>query len=110
MKRPPPICQTAPKWLTHHCGKDVLAPLTGQDRRALLAFAHLLELYAVSDDSGRRCALIAMAGVVGAMQPNTRILAKRCIPHVLDWGDEEQIWLKLDAATQARFAVLRGTQ
>lgn len=92
MKRPDPSCRAIGKWLQHHCGKDALAPLTGQDIRALHAFVHLVELYAVSDIIGREYTLVAMATTVMTMQPKTRYLAKRSIPHVLDWGDEEIIW------------------
>jgi hypothetical protein len=77
-----------------------LAPLTGQDARALHAFVHLLELYAVSDPEGRRVALVALGATVHAMQPQTRELAKRAIPHVLDWGDEDPLWATIYERTE----------
>jgi hypothetical protein len=83
------------KWLTHHLGRDALAPLTGQDARALRAFVHLVELYAQSDASGRREALVALRATVLTMQLSTRHLAKKSIPHLMDWSDEERLWSQL---------------
>lgn len=56
---------------------------------------HLVDLYGSSDDPGRRCAVLAMAYAVRAMQPSTRHLAKAAIPHVLDWCHEDEIWEQL---------------
>jgi hypothetical protein len=91
-RRENPVCRTAPRWLLAQLGKDCLAPLTGQDARALHAFVHLAELYLCSDEAGQRQAIRAMAATVQAMQPHTRRLCKKSIPHVGDWGHEEQIW------------------
>lgn len=94
-RRPQPFCRSYETWLKHHYGKSCLAPLTGQDRTALEAFVHLLHLYAHADDEGRQYATQAMASTVLAMQEHVRYLASRCIPHVLDWGDEPRLWLLL---------------
>lgn len=91
----PPFCHTMKAWLQHHCGRDALAPLTGQDYSALKTFAHLLELYARADEPGSRCALKAMAAVIPAMQEKNRELCKRLIPHVLDWANEDKLWSDL---------------
>jgi hypothetical protein len=92
-----PYCQTGPKWLQARLkDKSALSPLTGQDWRALTAFFHLVALYGVSDSDGRASAVLAMFHTVQAMQPSTRHLAKAGIPHVLDWGDEDRIWSKLE--------------
>lgn len=94
-----PCCQTGPSWLRQHANdRSVLAPLTGQDRRALAAFLHLLELYSVADDDGRGATLNAMAYTILAMQSSTRHLAKAMIPHVLDWNDEDRIWTMIAAS------------
>lgn len=93
-----PPCVAGPRWLKQPAGtrgKLSLAPLTGQDTRALHAFVHLLELYACSDDDGHEAAIVAMRAVLGAMQPSTRHLAKASIPFVLDWGDEDRLWVDL---------------
>jgi hypothetical protein len=90
-----PLCQTAQKWICGRLGRHALAPLTGQDSRALVAFVHLVALYGNSDGDGRRCALVAMASTVRAMQPSTQHLAKAVIPHVLDWSDEDPIWQRI---------------
>lgn len=95
MKQEPPCCKTAPKWLVHHLGRNALAPLTGQDARALRAFVHLVELYACSDGEGQRQALVALRATVLAMQPSVRELAKRSIPHMMDWSDEGPLWLAI---------------
>ena len=92
MRPEPPCCKTVSKWLTHHAGRDALAPLTGQDTRALRAFVHLVELNAHSDANGQRRALEAMRATADAMQPSTRYLAKIAIPHLMDWPDEERLW------------------
>jgi hypothetical protein len=91
-----PYCKTAQKWVRERLGKSVFAPFTGQDFRAFQAFVHLLDLYACSDAAGREHALLAMRSCIAAMQPKTRWVAKGTIPHVLDWGDEERIWSKLE--------------
>lgn len=92
-----PCCQAARPWLRGRLTKVTgdrypLAPLTGQDARALSAFVHLLELYACSDDVGRRSALLALHHAVMAMQGSTRHIAKAAIPYVLDWSDEDRLW------------------
>lgn len=69
-----------------------LAALTGQDARALSAFVHMLELYALSDANGRECAIVGMRAAAAAMQPQCRVIAKGSIPFVLDWGDEARVW------------------
>jgi len=96
-----PFCQSGPTWISDRLKRETgekyaLAPLTGQDARALRAFFHLVELYGSSDDAGRRCAVRAMAYTVRAMQPSTRHLAKAGIPHVLDWSHEAEIWEQLE--------------
>lgn len=94
------ICEQIRKWLDHHA-PGATAALTGQDSRALQAFAHLLELYAVADDAGRRAAVPAMAHTVLAMQRKCWPAAKRLIPMVLDWGDEEPLWSAITARSLA---------
>jgi hypothetical protein len=96
MKAEKPCCQTGPTWVRDRLkDKHALAPLTGQDWRALTAFFHLVALYGSSDEDGRASALLAMFHTVQAMQPKTRYLAKVGIPHVLDWSHEAEIWEQL---------------
>lgn len=98
-----PYCQTGPRWIVERLhDKSALAPLTGQDWRALKAFIHCVELYGSADGDGQTSALAAMLHTVHAMQPSTRHLAKAVIPHVLDWGDEERLWSKLTTLEGAR--------
>src|SRR5579864_146849 len=92
-----PFCRTGPTWLKNRLeDKHALAPLTGQDWRALQAFFHLVDLYGSSDFNGRASAVLAMYHTVQAMQPSTRHLAKAGIPHVLDWSHEAEIWRQLE--------------
>jgi hypothetical protein len=90
-----PPCRDYATFLKTHLGKDCLAPLTGQDARALHAFLHAVQLWGNSDGWGRRHAETAMRALVLAMQSTTRHLAKRAIPRVLDWGHEAEIWGRL---------------
>jgi hypothetical protein len=101
MTREKPFCQTGPKWIRDRFlretgEKHALAPLTGQDARALSAFLHLVQLYGNADYAGRRSAVSAMYHTVQAMQPHTRHLAKAGIPHVLDWSHEAEIWSAIE--------------
>lgn len=86
------VCKDARAFLKHHLGTAALAALTGQDERALSAFIHLLDLYCVSDERGRAAALAAMKSVLDCAQPSVLEVFKKCIPHALDWSDEERIW------------------
>lgn len=95
MKTAPPFCKTAPKWIEGHLGKGCFAPMTCQDYRAFSAFVHLLELYSFADEDGQQCALIAMSSTIMAMQPKCRSIAKKAIPHVLDWDDEDRLWARM---------------
>ena len=76
MSAPKPACQAAAAWILEVKGKGVLAPFTGQDFAAFKAFVHALELYAFSDDEGRKQALLCMRHAVLAMQPKTRWIAR----------------------------------
>lgn len=106
-----PVCQTGPKWISDRILREqdvkyALAPLTGQDARALSAFLHLVRLYGSADEEGRRSAVLAMAHTVRAMQPSTRHLAKAGIPHCLDWSHEPEIWSQLERVwLEATFAL-----
>lgn len=94
MNREQPVCRRINSWLK---GRGIsTAILTGQDRRALEAFVHLLELYTVSDALGRAVTKNALRFAVAAMQPKCFHLAKACIPMVLDWSDEDPLWTELD--------------
>lgn len=79
--------------------------MTGQDSRALSAFAHLIDLYACSDEQGRACAIVAMRACLAAVQEKVWPLFQKAIPHGLDWSDEITLWAKLapgDAADKLR--------
>ncbi len=93
MNKIPPPCRDAIKWL--RARKVNLAPLTGQDSRALQTFAHALHLYCYSDELGQACALQALRASARAMQVQTQHIAKSLIPWALDWGDEDRLWAKL---------------
>lgn len=90
-------CREAREFVAFHLGKPAMGVLTGQDARALAAFAHLCELYAVADARGRAAALSAMKATLDAAQPGAWPLFRKCIPHALDWGDEERLWQEVTA-------------
>lgn len=97
MSRAKPCCIEVVAFLKHHCGKNSLGALTGQDARALQAFRHLVDLYAVSDATGREATLRAMSATVQAAQMSVWPLFKKCIPAGLDWTDEDRIWQEITA-------------
>lgn len=72
--------------------KDSLAPLTGQDARALDAIVACWQLYACSDADGQRGALAAVRSLLPTMLPHNRWIAKELIPFALDWHDRERLW------------------
>lgn len=87
-----PPCKSAREFIAFHLGREAFAPLTGQDSRALSAFIHLLELYAVVGDGH---AIEAMRAVLPAMQEKCWFIAAYAIPGVLDWGDTERLWRQI---------------
>jgi hypothetical protein len=87
-----PVCQVATVWIKQVKGKGVLAPFTGQDYAAFKTFIHAVELYAYSDNAGRKEALLCMRHAVLAMQPKVRWIARETIPQQLDWSDREKLW------------------
>lgn len=90
------------RFIKHHAGKGALAPLTGQDTKALLAFAALVELYAYSDGPGQAHAIKAMHATLQCMQESTRSTAKWCISAIMDFSDMDRVWGELSAATCER--------
>lgn len=78
------------KWLRAN-GADT-APLTGQDRRALLAIAACWELVAFGDAGGERAAYRSVLSLLTAMQMKCWPLARQLIARSLDWTDIERIW------------------
>ena len=100
----PPVCKSFRRWLEAQpgIGKHCLAPCTGQDLAALRAFAHLVEVYCYGDDRGRRAAIGAMRALIdGGMQSSVRPLAKRMIPHIMDWCHEKEIWDQIESPDRA---------
>lgn len=84
------------RWLRGN-GHD-LAPVNGQDGKALLAIAACYRLWARGDADARRSAIKAVAQLASCMQAHTRPLAKALIPWALDWSHEEQLWPQVQAA------------
>jgi len=91
-------------WL-RACLRDVTSPIergipslavcTGQDDRALHAFAACLELYAASDDPGRQVALGCLRALLDGMQRSCWPLARELIAQQLDWSDRETLWPRI---------------
>lgn len=86
----PAACLEAMRWLRSH--RINLAPLTGQDSRALEAIAHVWQLHAVSDDAGKAAAIAAVRALRGAMQRSCTPIAKELIALAGDWSDREPLW------------------
>ena len=82
-------------------GKSVTAPLTGQDSRALQAFIHAVELYCVSDEHGRHCAIKAMRALVDAAQPKTHLLFKEAIACAYEWSMRDDLWEQMGLDEQS---------
>lgn len=82
------------KWLKPNFD---LAGLTGQDARALAAFHHVWEMYAVSDGNGASAALLAAAALCGSIQPKFLDAARELIAFSLDWSDRDRLWAKVVA-------------
>jgi hypothetical protein len=94
MRRSPPERVDAPlRWL--RANKHDLAPLTGQDTRALLAIAAAWRLYCNSDHDGQRATLRAIDELLRCMQPKCWRFAKAVIPWAADWSHERQWWDRL---------------
>ena len=94
-----PPCQTVLPWLKANLGPHALAPLTGQDARALAVAVQAIELYASCDYSAEVRSLPAFACAVNCMQESTRHLAYHSIAHILDWGDRSKLWARAGLET-----------
>lgn len=68
------------------------AALTAQDMRALDAVAACWELHQGGDDEGKDAAIIAVSGLVGALQRKFWPMAKDLIAMSADWGMRERLW------------------
>lgn len=84
-----PVCKTLRPWLKANLGARCLAPLTGQDAKALDAIAQIIELYAYDRDPAVEQ---AFALIVRQMQMSCWPLAYHAIAHVMEWGDRERLW------------------
>lgn len=73
-----------------------LGMLTGQDKRAMLAFASCLHLYAASDADGSEAALDALCALRHAMQKKCWPFARELIAQAMDWPDRERVWWLLE--------------
>lgn len=76
-------------WLESNLGKRCLAPLTGQDWKALLASVAIIELYSYDRTDS---VLEALRIVVQQMQPQCQRFAYHAIAMVLEWEDRDTVW------------------
>lgn len=79
-----------------------LAPLTGQDKRALGAIAACWQLYASSDERGANAAIQAVAWLLAGMQPSAWHVARALIAHSMDWSDIDRVWRLVPHAPHGR--------
>lgn len=80
-------------FLRANLGHDALAPLTGPDKQALAAAAHILALHAVCGWDEERLALSAFRDVVLCMQPSSREFAYQAIACFSEWDQRDDLWL-----------------
>lgn len=69
-----------------------LAPLTGQDRRALAAIDACWQLLAMSDEDGRAGGIEAVKALLPALQEKCWPLARELIARAMDWSDRDRLW------------------
>lgn len=84
-----PVSVTLFPWLKANLGKTCLAPLTGTDRRALLAAVHIVCLYSQEPDD---TVAQAFGRVVSMMQVKCRHLAYHAVAHVMEWHSRGELW------------------
>lgn len=90
-------CQTAAKKDPKHPFGARTVPLgaiTGQDARALRAFAACLSLLS-QDDNGRVAAITALRALLPAMQPVCWPFARELVAQQGEWSDRDRVWLQL---------------
>lgn len=88
------------KFIKANAGKSALAPFTGQDYRALFAFAALCDCYAAADDPARAKLMHAMHLTLQCMQESTRPIAKWAIPFALDWSHTDELWKRVGSSVE----------
>lgn len=91
------VCQTEAKGNPQHPFQARSVPLgaiTGQDARALHAFAASLALL-TTDDNGRAAAIASLRALVTAMQPVCWPFARELVAQQLDWSDRDRVWMQL---------------
>lgn len=96
-------------WLRAQRQKHPLGMLTGQDRRALEAFAAIWELLC-TDGNGHRAAIEAAVALLPAMQPKCWFLAKELIARSLDWDDREKVWAAVEQVVLDRAAIEKDSE
>lgn len=89
----PAHCQDAVRWLKQR-GWD-LGPLTGQDHRVLRSIAHCWDVWTVSDESGQRAALDAVAALLDGCQEVCWPMARELVAQVGDWSHRAVVWPKV---------------
>lgn len=99
-------CTANVEWLQANHGRHLLSELTGQDMRALEAFAHLADLYAVADGPGREAAVLAMAHATRAMQPKVRHVCVAALGYWFDGADLRRLTDLLERAGRAVDALI----
>lgn len=103
-------CEEAFAFVRFHQGMGCFAPCTGQDNRALEAFAHLVSLWCASDANGQDCAEEAMRACLQAMHAKVWHLAKWMIPAIGDWAYTDRIWPRICNAPANTLLDLAGTE
>jgi hypothetical protein len=107
-RTPKPRCADGIAWLRQRLGRGALAPLTGQDLRALAAYLHLLELYVTADEPGEVSASLAIGHTLAAAQPSVWPIFKAAIPWAGEWHHEDEWWPSFEGAARSPGIVLHA--
>lgn len=87
MAQRPPSVNEPLRWLASN-GHN-LAPLTGTDRKALLAIAACWDLFAYTRSLRT---LHAIQALLTQMQPTTAPITRDLIARSMDWSDRDRYW------------------
>lgn len=97
------------QWLARN-GVD-LAPMTGTDRRTLLAVARIWDVYAAADFGGRAACAFAIRQLMHpeCIQYKCVHAARQLIAASMDWSDVDRVWREVASAGHGGLrADLRG--
>lgn len=105
MAQRPPSVNEPLRWLASN-GHN-LAPLTGTDRKALLAIAACWDLFAYTRSLRT---LHAIQALLTQMQPTTAPITRDLIARSMDWSDRERYWPQVWGQQEMATVVVDGAR